>query len=95
MYGFGTAGAAAHAAAKANAIKASGAIVRLEPKEFAEIVKRSEKPLVVVARAGWPSKGYNYLTPYRGLVFYTKVRESLIMPSDVELIVCDRIWIPG
>lgn len=45
----GAAAAAAIAAAIAQATKASGAIVRMEPRDFEAILSRSAKPLVVMA----------------------------------------------
>lgn len=38
---------AAIAAAIANAVKASGAVVRVQPEDFAKILSRVEKPLVI------------------------------------------------
>ena len=43
--------AAIHAAI-ANAIKATGVVVRLEPGEWLSILKRTENPLVVVSQGG-------------------------------------------
>jgi len=40
---------AAHAAAIAQAIKASGVLVRVAPMEFLKILNHEDKPLVVVA----------------------------------------------
>lgn len=65
----GVAGGAAAAAVIAQAIKASGAIVRVEPHDFEEILRRSERPLVVSAQGGFISKNYQYLTGYKGLAF--------------------------
>ena len=48
-YAAGAAGAGAAAAAIAQAIKASGAIVRVEPADFMTILSRSHEPLVVLA----------------------------------------------
>ncbi len=48
----GAAGAAAEAAAIAQATKASGAIVRVEPPDFMTILSKTEKPLVVMAQGG-------------------------------------------
>lgn len=92
----GAAGAAAAAAAAiAQAIKASGAIVRVEPEEFLKIVSRSEEPLVVTAEGGFLGTTHQYLTSYKGLAFYTKSSEALHLPGDAELIVSRKIWIPG
>ena len=45
-------GAGAAVAAIAQAIKASGVIVQVEPEEFLLILGRSESPLVVSAEGG-------------------------------------------
>lgn len=86
---------AAHAAAIARAIKASGAIVQVLPEDFELILSRAERPLVVTAEGGWWSKNYRYLTAYGGLIFYAKSSEPLRLPADVELIASKKIWIPG
>jgi len=91
----GAAGAAgAAAAAIANAIKASGAIVSVEPADFAGLLARTENPLVVVAPAGWFGSRLKYLTSYKGLVFFTKSVEPISLPPGAELIKAGKIWIP-
>lgn len=92
-----TAGAegAAAAAAIANAIKASGAIVRVEPQDFLAILSRSQAPLVVTAPGGLFQGKYNYLTSYKGLAFFTKSSEPLMLGGNVEVVQAGKIWIPG
>lgn len=90
----GAAGGAAAAAAIAQAIKASGAIVRVEPSDFMTILSKSEKPLVVIAEGGFVKKNYQYLMGYRGLVFFTKSITPLQLPSKIELIAAKKIWVP-
>ena len=51
----------------ANAIKASGAVVRVEPHDFDAILRKVESPLVVRAEGGVFSRKYHYLTSYKGL----------------------------
>lgn len=87
--------AAAAAAAIAQAIKASGAIVRVAPEEFLKIVSRQESPLVVTAEGGFIGTNHQYLASYKGLAFFTKSSDPLNLPSDAELIVSKKIWIPG
>lgn len=87
------AGAAA-AAAIANAIKSSGVVVRMTPADFHAILKRSEAPLIVVARAGVFQKHYRYLTSYKGLAFFTKSDTPLVLPPRAELIGAEKISIP-
>ncbi len=93
-YGAGSA-AAARAAAIARAIKASGAIVSLAPDAFLKILSRTDKPMVVMAKGGFIKSNYQYLTAYKGLVFFTKSDSELSLPGDTELIFSNKIWIPG
>ena len=86
---------AAHAAAIANAIKASGAIVSVEPEAFAGILRKIDKPLVVYTQGGFFSTNHQYLTSYKGFTFYTKSRVQIDLPKGVEVIVAEKIWIPG
>lgn len=94
-YAGGASGAAVAAAAIAQAIRASGAIVRVELNDFMTILSRADKPVVVAATSGFRKKKKEYLTGYKGLVFYTKSDMPLQLPSGAELIVAKKIWIPG
>jgi len=92
--GAGAAGAAA-AAAIANAIKASGVLIRIEAGEFAKILARAKDPLVVTAQGGVFSKNYLYLMSYKGLAFFTKSAQPLALPAGCEVITAQGISIPG
>jgi hypothetical protein len=88
----GGANAAAHAA-RMNAIKASGVLVQVENKDFVRLVEEIDRPLVVYSpKSFWSS--HKYLTSYKGLAFYTKSKEPLRLPSDIELITSKKISIP-
>jgi len=87
--------AAAHAAAIAQAIKASGVIVRLEPSEFLKILGRQDEPLVVQAHGGFFRPSWQYLTSYKGLAFFTKSTEQLLLPGRAQVVSAASIWIPG
>ena len=91
----GAAIAVAGAAEVAQAIKASGAIVRVEPQEFLKLLAKQEAPLVVCAAGGLFSITYEYLFGYKGLAFYAKSRDALPLPSRAETVVARSIWIPG
>ena len=86
---------AAAAAAIAQAIKASGAIVRVEPDDFCRILDRQEAPLIILAKAGLFGGSLQYLTSYKGFAFVTKTSEQLYLPENAELIAAKKIWIPG
>jgi hypothetical protein len=88
--------AAAGAAAIANAIKASGVLIRVEPGEFSKLMNRAQDgPLIVVAEGGIFGKNYQYLMSYKGLTFFTKSSSPLPLPVSAELVNAGRIWIPG
>ncbi|HUW58179.1 MAG TPA: hypothetical protein VMZ92_16200, partial [Planctomycetota bacterium] len=91
----GAVAAGAAAAAIANAIKASGAIIHVEPEDFETILSRSEHPLVVSTGPRWYSKTWRYLTAYKGLIFYTKTPVAFEFGEGFEVITAQQIWIPG
>ena len=95
-YSSGAAGVAAYVYV-ANATKASGAIVRLDPDEFMKIVSRAKGRLVVVspARGGIFSRNNEYLMSYKGIFFYTKTPAPLNFPGDSELVNARGFWMPS
>lgn len=86
---------AAVVAAIANAIKASGVIVRVSPENFANILRRVETPLIVYSQGGFFTTKHQYLTSYKGLAFYTKSRQQIDLPRSAEVIIAKGIWIPS
>jgi hypothetical protein len=91
----GAAAGATHYAAIAEAIKASGAIVRVEPEEFNKILAKTESPLVVVSKGGFLKSSYQYLTGYKGFIFFTKSKTPLSLSSNIEIVSAKNIWIPA
>jgi hypothetical protein len=89
------AGAAAAAAAIAQATKASGVIVRVEPNDFERIVRENDEPLVVHATGGFFTVMHMYLTSYRGLAFFTKSATPLSFAARCQMVEAQKIWIPG
>lgn len=87
------AGAAAYYAAIANAIKASGAIVQVEPQDFQNILMKVEKPLVVYAKGNLFTGKHQYLLGYKGFIFFTKSPNELML-SRAEIVNAKRIWLP-
>lgn len=92
--GGGGAAAAAHAA-MVRAVKASGAIVRVEPRDFQDLLHRQHGALVVHATGGVMRPNYQYLMSYKGLAFYTKSRTELDLPRGTELVRAKTIWVPS
>lgn len=89
----GAGGAAA--AAIANAIKASGAIVRVTPGDFMTILGRQETPLVIHSTGGFLTTTHRYMSSYRGFAFFARSAEPLNLPGHAETIEARTIWIPG
>jgi hypothetical protein len=85
---------AAIAAAIANAIKASGVVVRVEPEDFTNILRRVEAPMVIYNRYGVFTTKHQYLTSYKGFAFYTKAATQIDLPKTTEVVIAKNIWIP-
>ena len=83
------------AAAIANAIKASGAIVRLKEEDFIKVISRSDNPVIIVSRGGFMRKDFDYLTAYKGFIFYVRTKEEMNLPGNSEIISAQQIWIPS
>jgi glycogen synthase len=89
-----SAGAAAAMAAIAQAIKASGILVRVSTEDFQKILRKVEQPLVIYAKGGLFSSNHQYLTSYKGFAFFTKSASEIILPAGTETITANKIWIP-
>ena len=87
--------AAGAGAVIANAIRASGVVVRIQPEDFVKIVGKVDKPLVVSSEGGIFSRKYQYLTSYKGFAFFTKSSQPIQFSSGVEIVMARKIWIPG
>jgi hypothetical protein len=90
----GAEGAAA-AAAIAQAIKASGAVVRVELETFLRLVGRQEEPMVIRARGGFLAARWQYLTSFKGFVFFTKSPDPIPLPGRAEVLEAKKIWVPS
>jgi hypothetical protein len=93
--GGAVAGAAAAAAATARAIKASGAIVQVEPNEFRKLAAQNAEGVVVHALSGVFSTKHKYLMGYKGLVFYASASEPISLAGRHQVVEAEKIWIPG
>jgi len=87
--------AAAVLVVMAEAIKASGTIVKVEPEVFAKLLAKTDNPLVIYAEGGVISTHHQYLTSYKGFAFFTKADEQIALPGTAEVIMAEKIWIPG
>ena len=89
-----SAAAGAAMAAIAQAIRASGVLVRVSPEDFQRILKKAELPLVIYTKGGVFSTNYQYLTSYKGFAFYVKSSTELTLPAGTETITAKKIWVP-
>ncbi len=95
VYAGGAEGAIAAQHAIANAIKAFGVVVTVKNQDFISILQRTQKPLVAMTGKSFWSPNYKYISCYKGLAFFTKSKEPLMLPGDVELVMSDEIKIPS
>ena len=87
-------GGAAIAAAIANAIKASGVVVRVDEAQFQKILRRVDRPLVIYAEGGVFSTNYQYVVSYKGFAFHTKSSAPIVLPAGTETVVTKKLWMP-
>jgi hypothetical protein len=93
--GAGAGAGASAAAAIAQAIKASGVLVRIAPEEFMALLGRMDAPLVVTSETRFFGTTYKYLTSYKGLAFYAKSSRPLQLPATAECVIAGKIWVPA
>ncbi|MBW4579183.1 MAG: hypothetical protein KME42_06385 [Tildeniella nuda ZEHNDER 1965/U140] len=93
-YSSGAAAAGAAAAARARALNASGAIVKVTPENFLNVLQRQQEPLVICATGGFFGNIYEYLSSYKGLIFFTESEQPLDLPEGSEEIWAESIWVP-
>jgi hypothetical protein len=91
----GAAAAGAAAAAVAQAVKASGTIVRVRIEEFRKLLDQNADGLVVHAEGGVFSVKHQYLMGYKGLAFFASSRDKLYLPGTCQVVEAEKIWIPG
>ena len=94
-YVAGASSGGAIAAAIANAVKASGAIVEVEPLDFRTLIDKAGESLVVTSGPSFFSRGHKYIFGYKGLVFYTKSPTPLELPPRTDIIAARKIWVPS
>ena len=87
------------ASSGAKVIKAAtsmGTIVQVESGIFLSIVGRLDKPMVVTSYSKGLFEGaqYQYIVCYKGITFYTDIKESLLLPESIELIESARMFTP-
>jgi hypothetical protein len=95
MSAAGGGAAAAAAAAIAQAVKASGAIVRIEARDFENLVRRLDEPLVIhSAPGGMFNRKHQYLTSCAGFVFHARTDAPLTLPHKTPTVTAEKIWTP-
>jgi hypothetical protein len=82
------------AAAIAQAIRANGVLVRVSPEDFQNILRKTEKPLLIYSAPSFFKGAHQYLTSYKGFAFFTKSPTEINLPAEIETIVAKKIWMP-
>ncbi len=85
---------AIHQAHIQQALRSNGIFVELTAEDFQNLMNRSEGLVVVQATAGIFTKKLIYLTSYKGLAFYCKTRNELVVPSKHERIFAKSVSLP-
>jgi hypothetical protein len=67
----------------------------VEPSEFSRLLTLVREPLIVIAEGGIFDTNYQYLMSYKGLAFFTKSDDALVLKADAEIVTAKSISIPG
>jgi len=86
--------AAAAAAARIRAIKASGGIVRVAEEEFQKLLAQNARGLDVHSTRWVFGTFHVYVMGYQGLVFYTQSSDELHVPVTCQVVEASRVWTP-
>jgi len=77
------------------AVKAVGALVKVEPEVFLAIVKRYPSPLVIYSKSESLFRvRHHYATSYKGFAFLVSCPEPLPIPGTAEVVVAKEIVVP-
>lgn len=86
---------AVHAAQIQQAQKMNGVFVKIEPKEFQNMLNKQEGLMVIMTKAGLFTDVFIYLTSYKGFVFYCKSKEQLTLPNNKhEMMYSTHVTLP-
>ncbi|MBI3820587.1 MAG: hypothetical protein HY286_17995 [Planctomycetes bacterium] len=89
-----TAAAAAHHAAVLKAYRSMGIFVKIDSRDFLQLLERAEAPVVVHSRFGFFTKKDRYIQSYKGFAFYTDVDQTLDLPKSCELVESQGSMLP-
>lgn len=80
--------------AMAEAQKALGGLVHVEPEQFLQVLGRTANPLVVTAAPRGLAVSHHYVTSYKGILFHAKSRQPLTLPRGAEVVKARKISMP-
>lgn len=76
------------------ALKMSGAFIRIDVQDFQNILRKAENLLVIESKTGIFSNSYMYLTSYKGFICYCKSKEQLAVSGSHEKITATHVSLP-
>ena len=77
------------------ATMASGIIIEVNLEDFYFIMGKLEKPLIIISSNKLLlGKMNQYLISYKNFIFFTEDKQPLELPSNVEIIEAEKIWVP-
>jgi len=77
-----------------NALRMSGAFIRIDVQDFQNILHKAEGLLVIESKTGIFSNTFLYLTSYKGFICYCKTKEQLGVPGSHEKIYASQVSLP-
>lgn len=59
------------------------------------LIELNDEPIVVHATSGWFNIKPDYLTSFRGLVFYARAPQPMAVPSHAMVVEAQMVWVPA
>jgi hypothetical protein len=75
-------------------LKMNGVFARISPEDFQNLMSRNEGLMIVASKAGIFGNQFQYLTSYKGLIFYCRCGEKLSISSKHETLYSESVSIP-
>ncbi|MBX2962941.1 MAG: hypothetical protein KF687_10540 [Cyclobacteriaceae bacterium] len=84
-----------HAMQHQQAQRMNGAFIRIDIRDFQNILHKAEGLLVVESKTGIFASTHLYLTSYKGFIVYCKSKEQLSIPDKHEKIYAPAVSLPN
>ena len=73
----------------------SSVVISVETDEFMRLLKEAGNPVVIHQPSKWWQPYNRYLLTYRGMTFYTRTKEELVISKYADTVQAKSFYVPG